>query len=58
LGAEVVGVSLDLAEMYARIRRSRRAIDILNDVIPLAEALDLRQDVLIARLLREQVLRQ
>lgn len=58
LGADVFFVSLDLAEIYARTGRQRQVRAILDEVIPLGEALGLRQDVLMARLLYEQASRR
>jgi tetratricopeptide (TPR) repeat protein len=58
LGAEVLSVSLDLAEIYAKDGRRQQIREILGEVIPLGEAIGLRQDVLIARLLYEQASRR
>jgi tetratricopeptide (TPR) repeat protein len=54
LGASVFAVSVDLAEVYAQTGRLRRARETLDEVIPLGEALGLRQETLAARLLYTQ----
>jgi hypothetical protein len=58
IGADVVLVSLDLAEVYARAGRRRQVREVLDEVIPLGEALGLRQETLMARLLYEQASRR
>jgi tetratricopeptide (TPR) repeat protein len=58
LGADVFLVSLDLAEIYTKAGRRRQVLEILGEVIPLGEALGLRQDLLMARLLYEQATRR
>lgn len=56
-GVEVFSVSLDLAHIYAQSSQPRKAKEILCEVIPLGEALGLRRDVFLARLLYGQVAR-
>ncbi|HEV2846965.1 MAG TPA: hypothetical protein VG477_19065, partial [Thermoanaerobaculia bacterium] len=56
-GVNVFYVSLDLAEIYTRDRRCRRAKEVLGEVIPLGEALGIQKLTLIARLLYEQASR-
>ncbi len=58
LGADVVVVSLDLAGVHARAGRRWQVREVLDEVIPLGEALGLRQETLMARLLYEQVSRR
>jgi tetratricopeptide (TPR) repeat protein len=58
LGANVLFVSLELAEIYAKGGRHRQIREILGEVIPLGEAMGLRQDVLMAKLLYEQASRR
>jgi tetratricopeptide (TPR) repeat protein len=57
LGVEVFDVSMDLADIYLKDGRRRQSREILAEVIPLGEALGLRKDVLMARLLYEKVSR-
>ena len=58
LGADVFYVSMDLADVYVKGSRWRQSREILDEVIPLGEAIGLRQDVLMARLLYEQISRR
>jgi tetratricopeptide (TPR) repeat protein len=58
LGADVFFISMDLVEVYVKGGRLRQSLDVLDEVIPLGEAIGLRQDVLMARLLYEQVSRR
>jgi tetratricopeptide (TPR) repeat protein len=58
LGADVFLVSIDLAELYAQTGRQRQVRAILGEVIPLGEAMGLRQGVMMARLLYEQASRR
>ena len=58
LGADVFMVSIDLAELYAQTGRQRQVRAILGEVIPLGEAMGLRQGVMAARLLYEQASRR
>jgi tetratricopeptide (TPR) repeat protein len=58
LGVDVFLVSMDLAEVYAQTGRQRQVRAILSEVIPLGEAMGMRRDVMIARLLYEQVSRR
>src|SRR5204862_7708067 len=51
LGAEVVLVSLNLAELYSLNGEHRQTREVLNETIPLGEALGLSQEVFLARLL-------
>jgi tetratricopeptide (TPR) repeat protein len=53
-GAEVFNVSIDLAGIYVRMGSYRKARYCLSEIIPLGEALGLRQEVLEARLLYAQ----
>jgi tetratricopeptide (TPR) repeat protein len=57
LGADIFYVSMDLADVFVKGGRLRQSRDILDEVIPLGEAIGIRQDVLMARLLYEQVSR-
>jgi tetratricopeptide (TPR) repeat protein len=57
IGADVVLVSIDLAGVHARAGQRRQVREVLDEVIPLAEALGLRQETLMARLLYEQASR-
>jgi tetratricopeptide (TPR) repeat protein len=54
LGVDVVLISLDLAEMHARAGQPRRVRELLEDVIPLGEAIGLGRQVVAARLLYAQ----
>ena len=58
LGADVFYVSMDLAEIYAKSGQRQQSREILDEVIPLGEAIGLRQEILMARLLYEQVSRR
>ncbi|HEY3571257.1 MAG TPA: hypothetical protein VGP73_25250 [Thermoanaerobaculia bacterium] len=57
LGIELFYAALDLAELYARSGRPRQVRETLGEVIPLGEALGLRRETLMARLLYEQASR-
>ena len=57
LGIGVFYISVDLAEIYATVGRRRQSREILDEVIPLGEAIGLRQETLMARLLYEQASR-
>jgi len=58
LGGDVFRISMDLADVYAQTGRQRQVRAILGEVIPLGEAMGLRQGVLMARLLYEQASRR
>ena len=58
LGGDVFRISIDLADVYVKDGRRRQSREILDEVIPLGEAIGLGQDVLMARLLYEQVSRR
>ena len=58
LEADVFRISMDLAESTRQTGRRRQSRAILDEVIPLGEAIGLGQDVLMARLLYEQVSRR
>ncbi len=53
-GVDVVLISLHLAEVLARAGKPRRVREILDEVIPLGEAMGLERDILAARLLYAQ----
>jgi tetratricopeptide (TPR) repeat protein len=57
LGTDVLLVSLDLALVHAAAGQCRQVKEVLGEVIPLGEALGLRQEALRARLLYEQASR-
>jgi tetratricopeptide (TPR) repeat protein len=54
LGADVLMISLHLAEVHARAGQPRKVRQLLRDVIPLGEAIGLRRESLAARLLYAQ----
>jgi tetratricopeptide (TPR) repeat protein len=56
-GTDVLTISFDLAEIYTRAHQRRKAKNLLSEIIPMGEALGLRQDVFLARLLYNQVSR-
>lgn len=58
LGGDVFRISMDLADVYVKDGRQRQVRAILGEVIPLGEAIGLRQETLMARLLYEQVSRR
>ena len=58
IGVDVILVSLDLAKLHARAGRRWQAREVLDEVIPLGEALRLQQETLMARLMFEQVSRR
>jgi tetratricopeptide (TPR) repeat protein len=57
IGIDAFLVSLDLAEVYVHIGRPRQVKEVLENIIPLGEALGLKTKVLVARLLYEQASR-
>ncbi|HEY2290309.1 MAG TPA: tetratricopeptide repeat protein [Thermoanaerobaculia bacterium] len=57
LGIDTVYLTLDLAELHLKARQGRQAKHVLSEGIPLGEALGLRQETLMARLLYEQASR-
>lgn len=57
IGIDTFLVSLDLAELYTYASCPGKVKEILEDVIPIGEALGLKTKVLAARLLYEQALR-
>jgi tetratricopeptide (TPR) repeat protein len=54
LSSDVVSVSIELAELYRRAGKRREMKGVLNEVIPLTEALGLHRETLMASLLYEQ----
>ena len=58
LGADVFCVSMSLADVYIKSGQWQQVRKILDEVIPLGEAIGLHQDVLMARLLYEQASRR
>lgn len=54
LGHHVASVTLELAEIYRRTGKPKEVKRVLNEVIPLTEALGLHREALMARLLYEQ----
>lgn len=54
LSDRVVAITLELAEVYHRTGKTREVKEVLNEVIPLSEALGLHREALMARLLYAQ----